>query len=223
MIRLTETGWQGASSGRWSPAADSVLSRRGGISLDGRTIADTLAGDDQISSRSKRGAGVRVAGSLLMSEGRDLLTGLSKRGEGVVNDGVIDLGDGDDQLIAGGRRFGIKNAGAISMGKGDDAVRIGRGGIQGEGYIALGKGNDQLQGFGRHRIYGEAGTDTSLLQRGRYTIELSDCGCSFVVSRGKTAMALYDFERIGGIGGSNTLKLKEGTLAIGANGNASYL
>ncbi len=223
MIRLTETGWQGSGSGRWTPAADRLSSRKGGISLDGRTIADSLGGDDDITSQNKRGSGVSVAGTLLMSDGRDKLTGLSKRGIGLLNDGVIDLGGGDDQLIAAGRRSGISNANAILTGKGDDAVRIGRGGLRGEGYIALGKGEDLLEGFGHHRIYGEGGTDTARFQRGRYAIELSDCGCSFVVSRGKTAMALYDFERVGGIGGGSTLKLKEGTLAIGANGDASYL
>lgn len=229
MIQLTDLGWTGASSGIWTAGPDTVHSRSTAtegapIKLRSGTRAASLGGDDRVGARVALGRALNLAGTLELSEGRDVLTGVSLGGQGIRNTGLVDLGPDDDRIIAAGGRRGLFNNGSILAGAGDDRVEIRRGGLHGSGLIDLGSGNDTMSvDRGTHFIEGGTGRDSLLLPRGRYRIVLSDCGCNLVVLGRGTALAIDDMERIGSSRSGDTLALREGTLAIGGDGTVGFL
>jgi hypothetical protein len=221
MIQLTNKGWQGSSSGRWSRRADRVVDRKGGIVLDSRTRASSLGGSDKIIGFFRQGIGIQITGSLTMGLGDDVLFGSSRKGDGISNEGSIDMGLSDDIIIGSGKLEGIRNDGAILTGDGNDQVDASVGGLGGSGYIHLGSGNDTLRGFGSHEIIGGTGRDQALLLEGTYTIRADRGG--FLITKKSTTMELYQFERIGSHLSGNTLGLKSGTLVVDSTGNLNYI
>lgn len=235
MIRLTDKGWTGSSSGKWSPRADRVRDRFGGILVARRRAANSRTGTDIVTGATNRGVGIQVNGSLWMGAGDDILLGRSRWSDGISTQGnlsrdlanakgSLSMGLGNDLIIGSGRNEGIRNEIVIDLGDGNDEVDASRGGLGGGGIIRFGTGNDTLRGFGRHEAWGDTGRDVVLLPEGTYSVSRPTRGLdTFTISQKGTTLSLFGFERVGSNLTEDSLGLRRGTLLVAGNGSVSYI
>jgi hypothetical protein len=99
---LTNTGWQGLTSGRWTTGADRVTDNIGGIVINAGTTANTLSGNDSITGsggfdNSKAYwkpvyFGVENLGTILMEKGINSISGTAISPETSFNGGPFVFG-----------------------------------------------------------------------------------------------------------------------------------
>jgi len=164
-------------------------------------------------------------GRIDTGDGSDLLKVV---GGPIINQGTILTGLGNDTIqVDGNIYYDIINHGIINTGAGDDVISaLSVGFANSSGSFLLGDGNDIVKGFGNGWFYGGLDIDKIILPEGEYVLTTVD------TSKGprKSISLPYDypdfrfmflssFETISGTSG-NVFNLANGTLNIGANGEA---
>jgi hypothetical protein len=163
-IQLTNTGWQGDSTGNWTVEDDVVIADN--IFVGAEIAVNTLGGDDKISGQEAASVGIFNDGTIDTDAGDDKITGQGGDG-GIINKDVIDTGTGDDKISGIGNTYGIFNwLGIIDTGTGDDKI-FGQGadvGIDNFSIIDTGAGDDKITGMINEVLFGSGATNKSSIK-----------------------------------------------------------
>ena len=217
-----------------------------------KTTILATAKEGQIESTRQAAIDIDQNSAIKLGNGDDILKGTIATNTpptswvtslfGILNMGLIDTGGGDDTITGIHLKktgMGISNSGTIVMGDGDDLIDALTGGFSGDGYIDMGSGINTVMGIGDQTIDGGGNEKNKiLLGAGKYQI-VNQEGEGLYKSMGLGAFSISDlnvttgipvvmdidgFGLIGGAGKqASLLRIREGTLVIGNNGNSRYL